>query len=184
MRTGGNTYGNQAGGTAFYRPAGNGKDIGSYVEDPFRMTSSFSLVIQECRWQSVRESSRRSCILQAGRQRKRYRITRGRSLPVDFFFFTGHSEGIFLNVRRIPDAYRWQYVRESSRRYCILQAGRQRKRYRIIRGRSLPDDLFFFTGHSGVPLAIRTGIQPAVLHSTGRQATEKIPDHTWKIPSG
>jgi hypothetical protein len=38
MRTGGNPYGNQAGGPAFYRPAGNGKDIGSQKEDPFRMT--------------------------------------------------------------------------------------------------------------------------------------------------
>jgi hypothetical protein len=47
MRTAGNPYGNPAGGPAFYRPAGSGKDTGSYVEDPFRMTSSFSLVIQE-----------------------------------------------------------------------------------------------------------------------------------------
>jgi hypothetical protein len=81
----------------------------------------------------------RSCFFPDFSQWKRFRIIRGRSLLDDLLFFTGHSEGIFLNVRRIPDAYR-------------------------------------------EPSGWETYL--AALTFSGRQLMEKIPDHTRKIPSG
>ena len=50
--------------------------------------------------------ARRSCFFPAGSERKRSRIIRGKHLPDDFFFFTGHSEGIFLIVRNMHGAHR------------------------------------------------------------------------------